>query len=52
MKKSIRNYNSKGEYHGYQEWYLNGKLQLRCMIKNDTLYGYSEWHDDKIYYIK
>lgn len=45
--KSIRNYNKKGERHGYNERYYNGKMIFRGKYINDNLMGYSEW-----YYIK
>ena len=45
LNKSIRNYNSKNETHGYQEfYYVNGKLSLRANFKNGSGVGYVEMH--------
>jgi len=46
MKDDIRNNNTKGELHGYQEWYYsNGEFYLRGVWKNGQLHRYQEWHD-------
>lgn len=42
--KSIRNYNKKGQLHGYNERYNNDKISLRGNWKNDTRIGYTESH--------
>jgi len=49
--KNIITKNYKGQYHGYQEWYLynsnktiNGILQLRGTYKKSEEIGYEEWH--------
>ena len=48
MKKDIRNYNSKGKWHGYQEWYYpNGNIAHRGISKNIRDIGYNEWHSSK-----
>ena len=48
-KKDIRNKDSKGVFHGYQQWYSgNGTLWLRTMAKNDLPIGYSEGHMEKL----
>jgi hypothetical protein len=48
MKKTIYNYNSKGEWHGHQEWYYNnGMLGRRGTSKNTRDIGYNEWHSSK-----
>lgn len=55
MKNSIRNTNSKGEKHGYQEWYSSdNKLTLRGNWKNNKEIGCEEWHRYKVtnFYIK
>ena len=46
MKKEIRNYNSKGEWHGYIEVYNNttNKLWCRSTYKNDLPIGYEEYN--------
>jgi len=47
-KKDIINFNSKGQYHGYQEWYNGiGNLGARSQCKNHVFIGYHEWHVDK-----
>jgi hypothetical protein len=45
MKKDIKNYNYKGQHHGYQEWYgyFDGKLCFRGNWKNNLRIGYVEW---------
>jgi len=38
--------NSKGQHHGYQQWYYREnklKLYLRGNYKNDEEIGYEEW---------
>ena len=51
--KDIRPVNSKGLYHGYQEWYyMNGNVKLRCMCKNGLVCGYFEWHSTEYRSIK
>ncbi len=54
MSKDIINKNSKGQMHGYQEWYWDGKLSLRGNAKNGKMGGYREWHgyNGKIYSLK
>ena len=40
--------NSKGHYHGYQEWYASdGKMCLRGNSKNGRDIGYNERHYTK-----
>jgi len=54
-KKEIRTFNPKGEYHGYQEHYFIGILQVRCIGKNGQQIGYEEWHGNgkqTSYYIR
>ena len=53
-KKDIRPANSKGQYHGYQEWYVGDSLALRNVIKNGRIMGYLERHMAKItnFYIR
>jgi hypothetical protein len=44
--KDIESKNSKGEYHGYQEWcWGNGEIKCRGMAKNDKELGYFESHN-------
>jgi hypothetical protein len=55
--KDTRPKNNKGKYHGYQEWYRNGKIILRGNAKNDQEIGYQESHSkyfnyDTSFYIK
>ena len=52
--KDIINYNNKGEYHDYQEWYNLGELELRGNYKHHKEIGYEEWHAVKetTYYIR
>jgi hypothetical protein len=54
MKKDIRNYNSKGKTHGYQEIYYKDKILLRGEAKNARDIGYNEWHASELtdYYIR
>ena len=45
--KDIRNYNDKGELHGYIELYwgeLRNKLLIRGNMKNKNAIGYEEWY--------
>ena len=44
MNKDIRNYNNKGQYHGYYELYFRNKLSYRLNYKNDNEIGYEELH--------
>ncbi len=45
MKKNIENLNSKGQYHGYQEWYYsNGELWYKGFCYNGELVDYEEFH--------
>ncbi len=52
--KEIKTKNYKGQFHGYQEWYLVGRIRLRCIMKHDVEIGYEEWHewDETNYYIR
>lgn len=54
--KKISPMNTKGEYHGYQEWYSNNgtRITLRCFMIHDFEIGYEEWHNHKAtnYYIR
>ena len=52
--RDIINFNSKEQYHGYQERYLNDKLYYRFNFKNGERYGYGEYHYNKKtrYYIR
>jgi hypothetical protein len=55
MKTDIRNYNSKGEWHGYHEWYLSSDyIVFRTMYKNGLKVGYVEWHRSQLtdFYIR
>jgi len=48
MKDDIRNNNTKGQCHGYQEWYWhNGEFYLRGVWKNGQLHRYQERHSSK-----
>ena len=44
MTPSIRNRNSRGEYHGYQQWYMLNILALRGTWINNQKTGYVEYH--------
>ena len=49
MKTDIRNRNSKGKLHGYQEGYLsNDYVAFRAMCKNGLKIGYAEWHRTRL----
>ena len=55
MKTDIRNTNSKGQSHGYQEWYLiYDYVVFRGMYKNGLKIGYIEWHRSQLtdFYIR
>jgi hypothetical protein len=43
--KDIKNYNSKKQYHGYQEWYYKGNLFIRGIYKNNIQTNYRERHN-------
>ena len=54
-KEDMTNYNSKGQFHGYQERYhYDNKLMVRGNSKNGLDVGYQEWHNVKEteYYIR
>ena len=44
MNKDIINFNKKGQYHGYHEWYSYGKMSHRGNWRNNRIIGYAEWH--------
>jgi len=44
IKQDIENRNTKGYFHGYQEWYEDSILTLRGMYKNDLEVVYEEFH--------
>jgi len=47
-KTDINPLDSKGQSHGYQEWYNgNNILSYRGTYKNDQEIGYEEWHSTK-----
>ncbi len=46
MNKDVDNYNSKGQHHGYQEWYYDGNLWCRFNAKNGKWDGYREWYGE------
>ena len=47
MRKHIKNFNNKGQTHGYQEWYdIHGGLWLRGTQKNGFEIGYEEVNCD------
>ena len=53
--KNIINTNSKGQRHGYQEWYWDDNtLRYKGNCNNGKLIGYSEFHTIKEinFYIK
>ena len=41
-KENIVPKNSKGEYHGYQEWYVDNVIWYRGCHKNSQEVGYNE----------
>ena len=43
MNKDIKNYNSKGQIHGYYMLYIENRL-IRCNYKFDSISGYRENH--------
>ena len=43
---NIINYNSEGEYHGYQERYWCDKLYYRANWRYDCCIGYEEYHSE------
>ena len=48
-KEDIDPINSKGQKHGYHEYYdQDDKMWLRTMYQNGNLIGYREVHDDTI----
>jgi hypothetical protein len=44
---------AKGEYHGYQQWYWDNDLWVRCTYKHGNDIGYEENHrnEETNYYI-
>ncbi len=40
--KSIINKNDKGQWHGYQEWYFDGKLYFKGFWYNGIRVNYDE----------
>lgn len=44
MKKEIRNRNSKGQYHGYQQLHIFDTLAFRGNWINGWHNGYAEYH--------
>ena len=54
MNKEIHNYNDKGDYHGYNEWYLTDKIWARGNYKNGKVIAYHEFHCGikTLFYIK
>ena len=47
--KDINPINNNNQTHGYQEWYWsNGKLWLRCIMKNGLDIGYEENHGERV----
>ena len=54
MIKEIKQFNNKGQYHGYQQWYWLDKLELRVKYNHGFEIGYEEWHIYKQtkYYIR
>ena len=49
MKEEIVNFNSKEQYHGYQERYwgeLRNKLYYRANWRYDCCIGYEEYHSE------
>lgn len=49
-KKDIDPKNSKGQWHGYHEWYMCDKIWVRATFKNGTEIGYKETHQYMITY--
>jgi len=39
---TIQSFNTKGQLHGYNEWYNQGHLTTRANWKNGRLIGYAE----------
>lgn len=56
IKKGIDNKNDKGEFHGYNEWYLLTltSYPTRANYKNGEEIGYEEdaWHKKTKFYIR
>jgi hypothetical protein len=42
MNKDIKQFNDKGEPHGYSESYVNNKLWFKCVFHNGSEIGYEE----------
>jgi hypothetical protein len=52
MKENILLKNTKGDDHGYHEYYLTPynnqpKLSFRCVYKNGDFIGYDEFHAEQ-----
>jgi len=43
-QKEISQYDSKGEHHGYQEWFSIGNLWFRGVYKHGDEIGYNEYN--------
>lgn len=54
VKDDIEPKNSKGDFHGYQEWYYNNRLWVRCNYDRDEPIGYEDDHHKYManYYIR
>ena len=48
IDKNIRQYDNKGQKHGYWEVYWAGKLNFKSFFQNDKLVGYEEFYDSYI----
>jgi hypothetical protein len=48
MKQDIEPRNNKGNYHGYQERYINNEIYIRANLKNGMNIGYHEYHPKKL----
>ncbi len=50
--KDIINKNSKGQHHGYQEWYSGGKLFYKGFYNNGVDVDYEEFYNINFKLIK
>ena len=53
-KRDIDPRNKNGDFHGYQEWYYDNSLWLRCNYVHDEPKGYEDDHhkETTTYYIR